>query len=155
MSKKILFFVILFNLLNLNHFVHSEIIPPKKPIQTKEEKQKKLLIDVLRPLPKPVAKTETEIVEKEVLVKKENKSGLILPKKKPLIAGSKKISDIKISKYYSKKDFSLAKKAISEMKKSNWSAALKTSKRAKDKSIHNFIQWRHLLKKGNQASYYD
>ena len=39
MSKKILFFVILFNLLNLNHFAHSEIIPPKKPIQTKEEKQ--------------------------------------------------------------------------------------------------------------------
>ena len=33
--------------------------------------------------------------------------------------------------------------------------ALKTAKKAKDKSIYNFIQWRHLLKKGNQASYYD
>ena len=98
MSKKLLFFAILFNLLNLNNFAHSEIIPLKKPVQTKEEKQKKLLIDVLRPLPKPVAKTETEIVEKEVLVKKENKSGLILPKKKPLIPGSKKTTDIKISK---------------------------------------------------------
>ena len=155
MSKKILFFVILFNLINLNHFAHSEIIPPKKPIQTKEEKQKKLLIDVLRPLPKPVAKTETEIVEKEVLVKKENKSGLILPKKKPLIAGSKKTTDIKISKYYSKKDFNLANKAISEMKKAKWPSALKTAKKAKDKSIYNFIQWRHLLRKGNQASYYE
>ena len=155
MSKKILFFVILFNLLNLNHFAHSEIIPPKKPVQTKEEKQKKLLIDVLRPLPKPIAKTETEIVEKEVLVKKENKSGLILPKKKPLIAGSKKTTDIKISKYYSKKDFNLANKAISEMKKAKWPSALKTAKKAKDKSIYNFIQWRHLLRKGNQASYYE
>ena len=155
MSKKILFFVILFNLLNLNHFVYSEIIPLKKPDQTKEEKQKKLLIDVLRPLPKPIAKTETEIVEKEVLVKKENKSGLILPKKKPLIAGSKKTTDIKISKYYSKKDFNLANKAISEMKKAKWPSALKTAKKAKDKSIYNFIQWRHLLRKGNQASYYE
>ena len=155
MSKKILFFVILFNLLNLNHFAHSEIIPPKKPIQTKEEKQKKLLIDVLRPLPKPIVKTETEIVEKEVLVKKENKKGLILPKKKPLIAGSKKTTDIKISKYYSKKDFNLAKKAISEIKKAKWPSALKTAKKAKDKSIYNFIQWRHLLRKGNQASYYE
>ena len=82
MSKKLLFFAILFNLLNLNNFAHSEIIPLKKPVQTKEEKQKKLLIDVLRPLPKPVAKTEKEIDEKEVLVKKEKKSGLILPKKK-------------------------------------------------------------------------
>ena len=31
----------------------------------------------------------------------------------------------------------------------------KNSKKAKDKSIYNFIQWRHLLKKGNQASYFD
>ena len=33
--------------------------------------------------------------------------------------------------------------------------ALKTAKKAKDKSIYNFIQWRHLLTKGNKASYYD
>ena len=62
---------------------------------------------------------------------------------------------IKISKYYSKKDFSLAKKAISEMQKSKWSTALNTAKKAKDKSIYNFIQWRHLLTTGNQASFYD
>ena len=41
------------------------------------------------------------------------------------------------------------------MKKSKWPSALKIAKKAKDKSIYNFIQWRHLLKKGNQASYYD
>ena len=41
------------------------------------------------------------------------------------------------------------------MKKANWPAALKTSKKAKDKSIYNFIQWRHLLTRGNKASYYD
>ena len=66
-----------------------------------------------------------------------------------------KKSDIKLSKYYSKKDANLAKKAISEMKKANWPSALKTSKKAKDKSIYNFIQWRHLLTKGNKASFYD
>ena len=76
-------------------------------------------------------------------------------KKKPLIAGSKKKAKRKISKYYKKKDFNLAKKAISEMKKADWTAALKTAKKAKDKSIYNFIQWRHLLTKGNQASYYE
>ncbi len=155
MSKKLLIFVILFNLFNLNNFAHSEIIPLKKPIQTKEEKQKKLLIDVMKPLPKPIAKTETKVVEKEIIAKKEIKTGLILPKKKPLIAGSKKTTNIKISKYYNKKDFNLANKAISEMKKAKWPSALKTAKKAKDKSIYNFIQWRHLLKKGNQASYYD
>ncbi len=41
------------------------------------------------------------------------------------------------------------------MEKSQWSAALSQSKKAKDKSIYNFIQWRHLLTTGNQASFYD
>ena len=155
MYKKFLFFVILFNLIYLDISAHSEIIPLKKPIQTKEETQKKLLIDVLRPLPKPIKKIEVKSVEKEIVVKKEKKNNLILPKKKPLIAGSKKTTNIKLSKYYSKKDFNIASKAISEMKKAKWSLALKTAKKAKDKSIYNFIQWRHLLRKGNQATYYE
>ena len=77
-------------------------------------------------------------------------------KKKPLIAGSQKqkVKDIKKSKYYSKKDFAYAKKH-SQMKQSKWQDALKTAKKAKDKTIYNFIQWRHLLTKGNKASYYD
>ena len=41
------------------------------------------------------------------------------------------------------------------MKKSNWTAALKISRKAKDKSIYKFIQWKHLLTKGNKASIYD
>ena len=155
MSKKFLFFVILFQLINYNSFVFSEIIPLKKPVQTKEETQKKLLIDVLKPLPKPIKKSEIKVEKKEVIVKKDKKDNLILPKKKPLVAGSKKTTNVRISKYYSKKDFNLANKAISEMKKAKWPSALKTAEKAKDKSIYNFIQWRHLLRKGNQASYYD
>ena len=34
-------------------------------------------------------------------------------------------------------------------------AALITAKKAKDKSVYNFIQWSHLLTSGNKASYYD
>ncbi len=41
------------------------------------------------------------------------------------------------------------------MQKSKWSSALKIAKKAKDKSIYNFVQWRHLLTSGNQASFYD
>jgi soluble lytic murein transglycosylase len=141
--------------ISLYNFAISEIIPLKKPIQTKEETQKKLFIDVLKPLAKPIKKSKKKIVEEKIIVKKEKKAGLILPKKKPLIAGIEKAEEIKISKYYNKKDFNLAKKAISEMKKSKWPTALKNAKKAKDKTIYNFIQWRHLLKKGNQASYYD
>ena len=155
MSKKFLFLIALLNLILINSFANSEILPLKKPIQSKEVTKKKLLIDVVRPLPKPITKVETKKTKEKVIVKKKRIDGIILPKKKPLIAGSKKVSNVKISKYYNKKDFKLAKKAISEMKRSKWSDALKTAKRAKDKSIYNFIQWRHLLRKGNQASYYD
>ena len=158
MSKKFLFFIVLFISSGICGLALSDMIPLKKPAQTKEETEKKLLIDVLKPLPKPIIKSETKKSEEKKIVKKEIKTGLILPKKKPLIAGnpeSKKTSQLKISKYYNKKDFSLANKAISEMKKSKWPSALKIANKAKDKSIYNFIQWRHLLKKGNQASYYD
>ena len=155
MIKKILFFLVLFHLAGVVNMASSEIIPLKKPVQTEEETQKKILIDILRPLPKPIKKIKEKNIEKEVIVKKDKKKKFLLPKKKPLIAGSKKVKDIKISKFYSKKDFSLAKKAIYEMKKAKWPSALKTAKKAKDKSIYDFIQWRHLLKKGNQASYYD
>tara|TARA_Y100001970_G_scaffold249153_1_gene319398 strand:+ start:71 stop:2278 length:2208 start_codon:yes stop_codon:yes gene_type:complete len=155
MSKKILFLIVLFHLIGLANIGYSEIIPIKKPLQTKEETQQKLLIDVLKPLPKPIKETEKKVVKEKNVTKTKKKIGLILPKKKPLIAGSEKVKDVKISKYYNKKDFSLAKKAISEMKKARWTDALKTSKKAKDKSIYNFIQWRHLLTKGNKASYYE
>ena len=159
MLKKLLFLINLFIFLNITFLLSAEIIPLKKPIQTKEEKEQKLLIDVLKPLPKPVTKKiikkEEKKPEKKVVKKEKKNLGIILPKKKPLIAGSVKTDTAKKSKYYNKKDFALAKKAISEMKQSKWPNALKTAKKAKDKSIYNFIQWRHLLTKGNKASYYD
>ena len=130
---------------NLTFLLYAEIIPLKKPIQTKEEEEKKLLFDILKPLPKPIEKKEIkkkeEQVEKKIVSKKKSAQGIILPKKKPLIAGSKTTDTVKKSKYYNKKDFAIAKKAISEMKQAKWPTALKTAKKAKDKSIYNFIQW--------------
>ncbi len=155
MSKNFLFFITLLCLTTINSNAISEILPIKKPVESNELTQKKLLVDVLKPLPKPIKNIETKQTKEEIIIKKEKKIGTILPKKKPLIAGSKSTKEIKISKYYSKKDFNLAKKAISQMKKAKWSDSLKTAKKARDKSIYNFIQWRHLLRKGNQASYYD
>ena len=155
MLKKFSFLIIMFPLTCLCNTVLSDIIPIKKPPQTAEQTQKKLLIDVVKPLPKPINKIIKKVTEKKSVEKKEEKIGFILPKKKPVIAGSDKPKNIKISKYYSKKDFNLANKAISEMKKAKWPVALKIAKKAKDKSIYKFVQWRHLLTKGNQASYYD
>ena len=131
-----------------------KIIPIKKPLLSESELKKKILINILKPLPKPKKEikqdTDIQVTKKEI--KQPNYS---IPKKKPIITGKDKSSKIVKSKFYSKKDFTIAKKAISEMKKSNWDGAVKTAKKAKDKSIYNFIQWKHLITKGNKASFYD
>ena len=67
MLKKILFFILLFNVVEFKNIVYSQVIPLKKPSQSKEETQKKLLIDTLRPLPKPTIKTEEKILESNVI----------------------------------------------------------------------------------------
>ncbi len=159
MFKKFLIIIGLIVILNQSAQTFAEIIPIKKPVQSIKEKEKKLLVDVLRPLQKPstkkLIKKEQKQPDSKKITKKKSNIGIILPKKKPLIAGVKKDDPVKKSKYYSKKDFALAKKALNEMKQAKWTSALKTSKRARDKSIYNFIQWRHLLTKGNKASYYE
>ena len=131
-------------------------IPLKKPSLTTEELDKKISKNILKPLKKP-KKNKDKIVKEKEIVQKEKKIKLSfnIPKKKPTISGINTVRSVKISKYYNKKDFEIAKKAISEMKKSKWSTSLGIAKKAKDKSIYNFIQWRHLLTKGNQASFYD
>ena len=162
MLKKLLFIssLILFSI-NFN-YVFAEtnlIIPVKKPSLTDEEIKVKISKNILKPLKKPKKIEITAIKENKIVeikkIKEDKKLSFKIPKKKPSIAGLNKSESIKISKYYSKKDFNIAKKAISEMQKSNWSSSLKIAKKAKDKSIYNFIQWRHLLTAGNQASFYD
>ena len=131
-------------------------IPLKKPILTIEELDKKITKNILKPLKKP-KKNKSKILKEEKITQKEKKTKLSfkIPKKKPTVSGVNSKKSVKISKYYNKKDFGIAKRAISEMKKSKWSTSLEIAKKAKDKSIYNFIQWRHLLTKGNQASFYD
>ena len=161
MLKKILFLGFTASILMFSNNLFAEInslVPLKKPVLSKEEIQKKISINILKPLKKPSKTKEIkieEVIVKKELVLKEKKLSFKIPKKKPTVAGASTAKNVKISRYYSKKDFGLAKKAISEMQKSKWSSALKIAKKAKDKSIYNFIQWRHLLTSGNQASFYD
>ena len=160
MLKNLLLFIgLLASLLIIkNNVLSNEIssIPLKKPLLTIEELNKKISKNILKPLKKPKKIKSSKVKEKKITqVEKETKLSFKIPKKKPTVSGINTTRSVKISKYYSKKDFSIAKKAISEMKKSNWSSSIQTAKKAKDKSIYNFIQWRHLLTTGNQASFYD
>ena len=106
----------------------NSVLPLKKPVLSKEEIQKKISINIIKPLKKPSKTKEIKIEEgivKKELVLKEKKLSFKIPKKKPTVAGASTAKNVKISRYYSKKDFGLAKKAISEMQKSKWTSALK------------------------------
>jgi soluble lytic murein transglycosylase len=132
------------------------IIPLKKPILDKSLKAKKIINSIIKPKPKPKKDIIKEkSIKKKIAEKKKNINAILLPKSKPLIVKRENTKVQKTSKYYKQKDFNLAKKSIQEFEKGRWTNALKLSKKAKDKSIHNFIQWKHLLTTGNQASFYD
>ena len=129
------------------------IIPLKKPVLDKKSWSEKISQGILKPKSKPskkVEKIKTIIVKKDV-----KKINFLIPKSKPIVVKKSKSVAREQSKYYSHRDYSIAKRSIQAMEKSQWSTALKLSKKAKDSSIHNFIKWRHLLTSGNQASFYD
>ena len=157
MPRKIIFFIrsLLLSLVIIGNVFAAEIsiIPVKKPILNEEVKREKISQGILKPKPKPSQKKE----EIKIITVKKNKKEInfLIPKSKPLIVKSEKSVVQKSSKYYSQKDYDIAKKSIQAMEKSQWTTALKNSKKAKDKSIYNFIQWRHLLTTGNQATFYD
>ena len=177
MLKNILFFIKILLLILLfvgnSYAIELSIIPLKKPIldkiteqnkitqgiirpkskPTKEIKKQKLSSKVIEPQSKPSKQTNNIVTKK--IEKKVEKIDFLTPKNKPLTV--KKETRVKRvnSKFYSQKDFNIAKQSIKAVEKRQWATALALSKKAKDKSIYNFIQWRHLLTTGNQATFYD
>ena len=134
------------------------IYPKKKPILSEEIIEKKISKNIIIPLKKPKKIPIKKPVKKSKKIEKKEIStitGIILPKSKPLIVkkGSSKVA--KRSKFFRKKDFSYAKQAIQLMEKRKWISAQRVAKKARDKSIYNFIQWRYLLTTGNNASYFE
>ena len=139
-------------------FSQENLLPIKKPVLSAEIIEKKISKNILIPLKKPILEQKEKITE--IKKKKEDKKiskiqGVILPESKPLIVKKGRAKVSKKSKYYSERDFNYAKQAIQFMEKSNWKDALKVAKKARAKSIYNFIQWQHLLTTGNRASFYD
>ena len=137
-------------------FADNLILPKKKPLISNKVLKESKIKNILVPKKKP--DKSKKIVEKtnEEEKKKVSKiNGIIIPKNKPLIVRKQSTRITKKSNLYSDRDFEYAKQAVQFMEKSNWRDAIKVSKKARAKSIYNFIQWKHLLTTGNQASFYD
>ena len=152
MKKKLLKLAIIFFILfEGSNFIYANekiILPEKKPIISKEQTTKKIT-NYLIPLEKPTSKLEKTKTKK---IKKLIVNGEIIPRSKPLVVKTKKSVRAKKSKYYSKKDYEIAKISIKSMEQKKWSSAEKNAKKARDKSIYNFIRWKHLLTTGNQLA---
>ena len=154
--KKIIILIKIFYFVSFSFNANSEnlIIPKKKPQISSEKKIVSELKSEILPLKKPnLIKEKSSEVNKE---QKKTKLSIIIPKSKPIIVSlekDEKKSKILKSKFYSKKDSEIAKKSIALIEKRKWESAIKMSKKAKDKSIYNFILWRYLLEKNNNANY--
>jgi len=160
MLKKISFLIkilILFLLVVPNNFAAElRIIPLKKPILNIALNEENISKGIIKPKSKPKKdKIEPKEEKNKYVVTKSEKIKLLLPKNKPLVVKKETIKNKRSSNFYKQKDFNLAKKSIQEFEKGKWTNALKLSKKAKDRSIYNFIQWKHLLTTGNQANFYD
>jgi len=147
-----------------NKLTQGILKPKPKPVNNVENKD--LSKKIIKPKNKPIKENNNKITKeltskkskettKKITKKNLEQEIFLTPKSKPLQVKKASNVDRKKSKYYSRKDYEIAKKAIQAIEKRKWTLALTLSKRAKDKSIYNFIQWRHLLTTGNQASFYD
>ena len=134
MPRKIFFFIksLLLSSIIIGNVFAAEIsiIPLKKPFLNEESKSEKISQGILKPKPKPSKKKEKP---KTTIVKKDQKKiNFLIPKNKPLVVKRSKSAVKTQSKYYSQKDYRIAKKSIASMQKSQWSTALSQSKKAKE-----------------------
>ena len=150
--KYILATIIFFLSFNLA-FSTDLIIPKIKPSKQKDALIKNLSSNIIIPKQKPNNQINIEKLEKIIKKKITKIDGVIIPKNKPLIVKQQRLKKVKKSKYYSDRDVKYAKQAIAFMEKSNWKDAKKVAKKARAKSIYNFIEWRHLLTLGNKATF--
>ena len=155
-NKKNIILIIAFYLINFLFNAHSEnlIIPKKKPQISNETKVLSELKSEILPLKKPL-QSKNEVIQSQKSEKKKQFTDILIPKSKPLIVTKKIENKSKTykSKFYNKKDLEIARKSIQLIEKKKWKTAITTSKKAKDKSIYNFIVWRYLLERTNNADF--
>ena len=132
-----------------------KIIPLKKPFLDQAVKEKKISANIIKPKEKPTKKLDitNDVVQKKE-VEKTAINGVLIPKSKPLVV-KKKEKRLTRSQYFKKKDFELAKKSIKAIKQGKWKTALLIAKKARNKSIYKFVQWKYLLTTGNNATFND
>ncbi len=135
------------------------ILPKSKPTVDKQTKittaKKKRILPEEKPGSKKSDTINEELKETQEIVDAEKEIAFIYPEKKPLVVKKKVDKSVAKSSILSKKDFEIAKKAFIFIDKKKWQSALKLSRKAKDKTLYNLVNYLYLIKPSNVASFYD
>jgi len=152
-------FLTIFVIFPITLLAKEQILPLPKPEvsadikRTTEEKKN------IYPKEKPKQKNEdeeTETVQDDIQLKNtEQEESFIYPKKKPIIVQKKVAKIVPKSSILSKKDFGIAIKAFEAIDKKKWKTALKLSKKSRDKTLYELVNYLYLIKTSNAASFYD
>jgi soluble lytic murein transglycosylase len=136
------------------------ILPIPKPTVEEEIKRivekKKEIYPKKKPVQKNADLVKEETKEENLFISQdEGKNIFIYPQKKPIIIKKVLSKVVPKSNVLSKKDFEIAKNAFEAIDKKKWQTALKLSKKSRDKSLYNLIQYLYLRETNNAASFYD
>ena len=137
------------------------ILPIPKPTVDEEIKIETAKKKEIYPQKKPLSKKEIEETKstenKEVSKIEEKTETFIYPKKKPIIVKIQKKDkkEVVTSKIVSKKDFQIAKLVFESIDKKKWKTAIKLTKKSRDKTLYNLVNYLYLIKPSNAASFYD
>ena len=139
-----------------------KILPMAKPSVDEEIKiktaKKKEIYPKKKPKKEKKVKTQDaadETQESLVDTNQTSAEATIYPQKKPIVVKKKEENLVVKSEILSKKDFKIAKATFKAIDKKKWKAALKISKKARDKSLYKLTNYLYLLKTSNSASFYD
>ena len=153
---KVQAFFLIFSLFFLSHSLAGEkILPKSKPSIDQESKKNLANKKKIYPQKKPIEEKKIVTISESDSLDEIKEEVFIYPPKKPLIIKKKIDKAVSKSTILSKRDFKIAKSAFVAVDKKKWKTALKLSKKAKDKTLYNLINYLYLIQPSNAASFYD
>ena len=125
--------------------VTPEVLTPKNPVQVKKAAPLKKS-EPEKKIKKEVKKNKVEEKSEKFLVSNE-----IIPIKKPLDLGILK----KKSSILSSKDFLIAQKTFSLVKRKRWNSAMKEVRKSRSKLLKDLVTWMYLKEPSNNLTFQD
>ena len=152
-------FITIFVIFSSSSKADDQILPLPKPMVDEEVKKITAKKKEIYPQKKPKNKEELEQIEEiqkvEDSTEEKKEKSFIYPEKKPLVVKKKIDKAVAKSEILSKRDFKIARSAFEFVDKKKWNSALKASKKAKNKTLYNLINYLYLKQPSNAASFYD